>query len=216
MNIILFGPPGAGKGTQANKLVEQYKLHKFSSGDELRSEIQKKTPLGNKIQKIIDKGQLVPDNIINDLLAKILSNSSYSNRIIFDGYPRNLDQAKNLKILVENNKQKISFVFSLKVEKDLIIKRILGRETCTKCNLIFNEFFNPATKNNHPCGSNFLKKRADDNTETVMKRLETYLKITLPILDFYNKQNLLYEINGMAKIDQIFNEIRGIIGSYEA
>ena len=149
-------------------------------------------------------------------MIKILSNKEYSNRIIFDGYPRNLDQAQNLKIFVEKNNQKISFVFSLKVKKESAIKRILGRQTCVNCNLVFNEFFNPATRKNHTCDQKFLQKRADDNEETAIKRFETYLDKTLPILDFYNKQNLLYEINGMAKIDEIFNEIRDIIGSYEA
>jgi len=215
VNIILFGPPGAGKGTQANKIVNAYDLHKISTGDLLREEIKKGTDLGNNIKSIIDKGLLMSDNVINDLIDKVLSNKKFYNRLIFDGYPRNLDQAKNLHVQIKSYKQKISCVLSLKADKETIVKRILGRQTCTNCGLIFNEYFFPSTKNNHSCDPRFLNKRSDDNKEVVIKRFETYLNKTLPILDFYKKQNLLYEINGMAEIDHIYKEIQAIIASLE-
>jgi len=216
VNIILFGPPGAGKGTQAENITKTFNLHKISTGDLLRNEILIKSELGNKIKSIINKGSFVSDNIINDLISKVLSNKDYYNRLIFDGYPRNLEQAKNLELLVKNNNQKISCVFSLNVDKDSVLKRILGRLTCTKCGEIFNKYFKPADNKKHLCDSNFLEKRSDDNEKTVLKRYQTYLDKTLPILDYYKDLNLLYEIDGGAKINEIFAKISHIIASLEA
>jgi adenylate kinase len=215
VNIILLGPPGAGKGTQANNLVKDCKLYKISTGDLLREEIRNSTVLGNKIKSIIDKGLLVTDDIINDLIKKALSNKKINNRLIFDGYPRNLDQAKELDLLVKKNNQKISCALSLEVDKESIIKRILGRQICSKCGLIFNEYFSPATVENHNCDIKFLYKRSDDNEKTIRNRFQTYQDMTLPILNFYRGKELLRQINGMAKIDDISKEIRGIITSIE-
>ena len=215
MNIILFGPPGAGKGTQATKVVKKFNLHKVSTGDLLREEIKNNTDLGNKIKSMMDIGSLISDNIINDLITKVISNKKFYNRLIFDGYPRNLKQAKNLDSQIKKYKQKISCVLSLKVDKESIIKRISGRQTCINCGLIFNEYYYPASSKNHSCDPKFLNKRSDDNKKIIINRFETYLNKTLPILDFYKEQNLLHQINGMAKIDQIFDEICGIIASLE-
>ena len=215
MNIILFGPPGAGKGTQATKIVKKFNLHKVSTGDLLREEIKNNTDLGNKIKSIMDRGSLISDNIINDLITKVISNKKFYNRLIFDGYPRNLKQGKNLDSQIKKYKQKISCVLSLNVDKESIIKRISGRQTCINCGLIFNEYYYPASSKNHSCDPKFLNKRSDDNKKTIINRFETYLNKTLPILDFYKEQNLLHRINGMAKIDQIFDEICGIIASLE-
>ena len=215
MNIILFGPPGAGKGTQANNIAKSFNLYKISTGDLLREEIAKKTELGNKIKSIINKGYLASDDIINNLIVKVLSNKKFYNRLIFDGYPRNLDQAKNLDVLVKKHGQKIFCVFSLNVDKQSILKRILGRQTCSKCGNIFNEYFNSYAKQNHKCGEKFLVKRDDDNEKTILQRYETYLDKTLPILNYYKKLNLLHEIDGKKEIDQIFDKIRHIIASLE-
>jgi len=215
VNIILFGPPGAGKGTQATKVVKKFNLHKVSTGDLLREEIKNNTDLGNKIKSIMDRGSLISDNIINDLITKVISNKKFYNRLIFDGYPRNLKQGKNLDSQIKKYKQKISCVLSLNVDKESIIKRISGRQICVNCGLIFNEYYYPASSKNHSCDPKFLNKRSDDNKKTIINRFETYLNKTLPILDFYKGQNLLHQINGMAKIDQIFDEICGIIASLE-
>ena len=215
MNIILFGPPGAGKGTQADNISKSFNLYKISTGDLLRKEIYKKTSLGIKIKSIIDKGSFVPDEIINDLISKILADKKFYNRLIFDGYPRNLVQAENLDILLKKYNQNISCVLCLNVDKKKIIKRILGRQICSKCGLIFNEFFKPATSNNHACDSKFLVKRSDDNEETILKRYETYIEKTLPIINYYKKLNILHEIDGKTEIDQIFEKISHIIGSLE-
>ena len=215
MNIILFGPPGAGKGTQSNNIVNVFKLHKVSTGDLLRKEIKNNTKLGDKIKFNINQGSLVSDDIITDLIVNILSDKKFYNQIIFDGYPRNLHQAKSFDLLLKKFNQKISCVLSLSVDKKSIVKRILGRETCTNCGLIFNKFFYPAIKKNHTCDPKFLDKRSDDNENTIIRRYETYLGETLPILNFYKEQNLLHQINGMNDINQIFEEIRGIIASLE-
>ena len=215
MNIILFGPPGAGKGTQATKVVKKFNLHKVSTGDLLREEIKNNTDLGNEIKSMMDTGSLIFDNIINDLITKVISNKKFYNRLIFDGYPRNLKQGKNLDSQIKKYKQKISCVLSLNVDKESIIKRISGRQTCVNCGLIFNEYYYPASSKNHSCDPKFLNKRSDDNKKTIINRFETYLNKTLPILDFYKEQNLLHQINGMAKIDQILDEICGIIASLE-
>ena len=211
----MFGPPGAGKGTQGTKIVKKFNLHKVSTGDLLREEIKNNTDLGNKIKSIMDAGSLISDNIINNLITKVISNKKFYNRLIFDGYPRNLKQGKNLDSQIKKYKQKISCVLSLNVDKESIIKRILGRQICVNCGLIFNEYYYPASSKNHSCDPKFLNKRSDDNKKTIINRFETYLNKTLPILDFYKGQNLLHQINGMAKIDQIFDEICGIIASLE-
>ena len=216
MNIILFGPPGAGKGTQSYNIVKDFNLYKVSAGDLLRNEVKNNTVLGSKIKSTLDHGIFVPDDIINDLILKILSNKKYYNRLIFDGYPRNLNQVKNLDFQLKKYNQKISCVLSLKVDKETIIKRISGRQTCTNCGLIFNKYFKSASNINHSCDPKFLTKRFDDNEKTIINRFEIYMNITLPVLNFYKKQNLLHQINGMKKIDQIYEEIQGIISTLEA
>ena len=213
MNIVIFGPPGAGKGTQANYLVKNYKLSKISTGDLLREEINKKTKLGIQISSAISQGSFVKDDIINDLIENIVSNSSNQNRMIFDGYPRNLNQAKKLDLLLNRYKQKIFSVISLNVDKEIVVKRVLGREVCSNCGSTFNKFFNPATQLNHKCGEKYLTIRSDDNEKTILKRFDTYENETLPILNYYKKQNLLTNINGMNKIDEIYKEIRQIMTS---
>tara|TARA_Y100000590_G_scaffold124879_1_gene142903 strand:+ start:5733 stop:6398 length:666 start_codon:yes stop_codon:yes gene_type:complete len=215
VNIVIFGPPGAGKGTQANNLVKEFNLNKVSTGDLLRKEIKKKTKLGIDIENIINKGKLVSDEIINKLLENISSKKENHNRLIFDGYPRKLSQVKNLDKMLNKHNQKISCVLSLNVNLDIVIKRILGREICSECGLTFNKFFNPANKENHKCDSKFLQKRTDDNEEIVKNRYDTYSKETLPILKYYQNQNLLYEIEGKGEIATIYEEIRRIIRSLE-
>ena len=215
MNIVVFGPPGAGKGTQADNLAKDYNLFKVSTGDLLREEIKKKTSIGLKIKSPLDQGSLVSDLLITNLLEKVISNKTYSNRMIFDGYPRNLNQVKNLENLLKEYDQNISCILSLKVDLNIIIKRILGRKVCSKCDQTFNDYFNPATSYNHECNSKFLQKRSDDNEDTVKSRFTTYEKETLPILNYYNDQKILHQIDGMREISHIYAQIRGIIDSVE-
>jgi adenylate kinase len=211
VNLILFGPPGAGKGTQAQFIVKNYNYFQLSTGDLLREEIKNKTQLGNKIDKIISKGDFVSDEIVNTLLQKSITNLKFRDRIIFDGYPRNILQAENLNKILLGFTQKIEVIIFLNVPRDIIKKRIMGRMTCEKCNMVLNEFFNTEEIELHPCGSNFLKKRKDDNYDTIMSRFDTYTEITKPVLDFYSKKEGFHEIDGSLKIEEITRKIRQIL-----
>jgi|TARA_B110000967_G_scaffold150256_1_gene154086 adenylate kinase len=210
MNVIIFGPPGAGKGTQSEFIVKKFNLFKLSTGDLLREEIKKKTNLGIKITSIVNSGALVSDEIINNLIEKIVSNKNYINKIIFDGYPRNLFQAENLNELLYKYKQKIDLVINLKVSLDVIKKRITGRIVCSKCGNTYNEFFNPPKEDSTCCEKKFLKKRDDDNVEVAIKRFHTYEIATEPVLGFYSRMDLVKDINGESNIDEIYSQI----GSY--
>ena len=215
MNIILFGPPGSGKGTQADNIVKNFNLYKISTGDLLREEIKKNTDLGKKIKTKIDQGLLVSDDIINNLIVKILSSKRNINGLIFDGYPRNLNQAKNLDLLIKKYNQKISCALILNVDKETIIKRVLGRLICTKCGLTFNKYFNPPKKEKYNCRLNYLKARSDDSEKIIKNRIGIYTNKTLPILRYYEDQKILHKIDATREVNKIYDEICGIITSLE-
>jgi len=211
VNIILFGPPGAGKGTQAQFIVKNYNYFQLSTGDLLRNESKQKTILGNKIEELISNGKFVSDDIVNTLLKNSISKLKFKDRIIFDGYPRNILQAKILEEILAEFDQKISHIFYLNVTRDIIEKRIMGRVTCEKCSMTFNEFFNENEIELHPCGKDHLVKRKDDNYETIISRYDTYMNTTKPILDFYSKNENFVEIDGNSKIDEITSKIAEIL-----
>ena len=211
MNIILFGPPGAGKGTQAQFIVKKHNYFQLSTGNLLREEVKLKTPLGNEIEILISNGKFVSDEIVNKLLRQSITNLKFRDRIIFDGYPRNVEQAKNLETILEEFDQTVGHIIFLNVSKDTIEKRIMGRMTCDKCNMTLNEFFNKEQIELHPCGKEFLKKRKDDNLDIVVSRYQTYMETTKPVLDFYSKNGNFTEIDGAGEIDQITNKINEIL-----
>ena len=211
MNIILFGPPGAGKGTQAQFIVKKHNYFHLSTGNLLREEVKLKTPLGTEIETLISNGKFASDETVNLLLKQSITNLKFRDRIIFDGYPRNVEQAKNLELILGEFNQTIGHIIFLNVSKDIIEKRIMGRMTCDKCNMILNEFFNKEEIELHPCGKEFLKKRKDDNLEVIVARYDIYMKTTRPVLDFYSKNVNFTEIDGAAQIDQITNKINGVL-----
>ena len=185
MNIVIFGPPGAGKGTQSNLIVERFNVHQLSTGELLRKEIKNQTELGNQISSIINSGNLVSDEIVGNLIEKYISNKIYKSRLIFDGYPRNLIQARNLDNLLNKNNQKIDIALKLSVSLETIKKRISERK--------------------------IVEKRPDDNEDVAIKRYKTYEKSTEPVIEYYKKLNLLKVIDGERSIDQINKEISDII-----
>ena len=181
MNIILFGPPGAGKGTQARYLVDKLSGFQISTGDMLRDEIQKNSEIGQRIINDMNDGKFVDDIIVNKLIENVIHDPKKKNKLIFDGYPRSLSQAENLKFLLDNSNQKIDFIFFLNVNKDTIVKRIEKRK--------------------------ILEKRSDDEFNTILKRYDTYMETTRPVLDFYSKNSNFYEIDGTLEIDEITAKI---------
>ena len=185
MNVIIFGPPGAGKGTQALKLVEKFNLYQISTGDLLRNEVKNQTSIGKDIENTISKGDFATDEIVNELIKKVIFYPKNKDKVIFDGYPRSLSQAKNLDFLLSSTNQKIDFIFFLNVKKDSIIKRIEKRK--------------------------LLEKRSDDNLDVILKRYDTYMETTKPVLNFYSKKSNFYEIDGDAKIEEISNKIEQIL-----
>ena len=211
MNLILLGPPGAGKGTQAQFIVKKYNYFQLSSGDLLRDEIKKNTTLGKRIVKIMPQGELITDEIVNVLLKQTISTPENKNRIIFDGYPRNISQAENLEQVLKEDNQVIGSVIFLNVSREIIKKRIMGRIVCVKCNVILNEFFNKAEIDSHKCGKKYLKKRDDDNHQTVITRYNTYMEKTKPLIDFYLSKESFYEIDASLKIEVIKGKIDKIL-----
>jgi len=211
VNLILLGPPGAGKGTQAQFITKKFNLHQLSTGDLLRKEIKNKTEIGKKIEQIITQGDFADDDIVNKLIKTFIKNPYYRNSIIFDGYPRNITQAKNLETMLNEDNQSINFILFLKVPRDVVEKRILGRITCEKCNKTFNEFLNKEEIANHPCDQNFLKKRDDDNQDIIITRYDEYMKKTKPVLDFYSTRSYFHEIDANQKIQVITNKIEHIL-----
>lgn len=185
MNIVIFGPPGAGKGTQSNLIVKKFKLYQISTGALLREEIKNNTKLGQKISSIISEGNLVSDDIVGNLIEKYISNKNYKNRLIFDGYPRNLIQAQNLDFTLKKYDQKVDLVLKLTVSLETIKKRILERKN--------------------------LEKRADDNEQIAVKRYLTYENNIKPVVDFYKQSDLLKEVYGELSIAQISDKISGLI-----
>ncbi len=185
MNVVIFGPPGAGKGTQAQNIVKKFNLHQVSTGDLLRTEIKNKSEIGKEIEEIISKGDFATDDVVNKLIANIIFDPKKKNKLIFDGYPRSLSQAKNLDVLLKNSNQKIDFIFFLNVNKDTIIKRIEKRK--------------------------IIEQRTDDDLNTILKRYDTYMQTTRPVLDYYSKNPNFYEIDGSLKIDDITAKIEAFI-----
>ena len=207
MNIILFGAPGAGKGTQAKELTKKYEIPQISTGDILRAAIANKTPLGLEAKKLMDEGKLVSDDIVNGLVEARLQEADCEKGFILDGFPRTVAQAEALDGILEKFNKKIEKVIALDVSDDEIIERITGRRVSKKTGKIYHIKYNPPVDEN----PEDLEQRADDNEETVVKRLEVYNKQTAPVLDYYKKQAKVYTVDGTKKLEEITKDIIEIL-----
>ncbi len=181
MNIILFGPPGAGKGTQSKYLVNKLNAFQISTGDLLREEIKKNSDIGKAITNDMKNGKFISDDIVNKLIENLISDSQKKNKLIFDGYPRSLSQAKNLEVLLKNSNQSIDLILFLNVDKETILKRLEKRK--------------------------IIENRSDDDTQTIVSRYEKYMETTQPVLNFYSKNPNFKEIDGSLEIEEITRKI---------
>ena len=185
MNIVLFGPPGAGKGTQAKYLVKKLDNIQISTGDMLRDEIKKESEIGKRIISYMNDGKFVDDEIVNRIIKQIIFDPQKKDKLIFDGYPRTLEQAKNLDLWLSESEQKIDFIFFLNVKKDIVIQRIKKRK--------------------------IIEKRSDDDLDIILKRYDTYMETTKPVLEYYSSKPNFTEFDGSLKIDEITSKINNIL-----
>ncbi len=207
MNIILFGAPGAGKGTQAKELIKKYDIPQISTGDILRSAIANATPLGMEAKKLMDEGKLVSDDIVNGLVEARLQESDCEKGFILDGFPRTVAQAEALDKIMGKINKSIEKVIALEVNDEEIVERITGRRVSKKTGKIYHLKYNPPVDEKEED----LEQRADDNEETVKKRLEVYNTQTAPVLDYYKKQDKVYAVDGGKKPEEITGDIIEIL-----
>ncbi len=214
MNIILLGPPGAGKGTQAQRLVDERGMVQLSTGDMLRAARKAGTRLGERVAAIMDSGALVSDEIVSDLIDERLGTMRPEQGAIFDGYPRTEAQASSLDALLGNHARRLDRVIELEVDEDALVERITGRYTCAKCNSGYHDTFAMPKVVGvcDTCGSTEFKRRADDNEQSVRTRMAEYRAKTAPILPIYEARGLLVRVDGMADIAHVFAAIEALLG----
>lgn len=215
MNIILLGPPGAGKGTQAQRLVERHGMRQLSTGDMLRAAVKAGTPVGVLAKAVMERGELVSDEIVSALIGEELDSMSADTGAIFDGYPRTAAQAASLDGILEARGRKLDHVIELEVDEDALVERITGRFTCANCGKGYHDKFEqprvPGTCDK--CGSHEFKRRPDDNEETVRTRMAEYRAKTAPILPIYEARGIVARVNGMAELDGVTAAIERIISA---
>ena len=214
MRIILLGPPGAGKGTQAAGIVEKYNIPHISTGDIFRKNIKEGTELGKKAKGFIDQGLLVPDELTVGLVTDRISQSDCEKGFMLDGFPRNVAQAQHLDKYLKEVGISLDKVVNIEVDKDILVGRAVGRRICKSCGATYHVEFNPPKADSvcDVCGGE-LYQRADDNEETVSKRIQVYLDETKPLVDYYSKEGIIANINGEQSIDKVFADIVDALGS---
>jgi len=213
MNIILLGPPGAGKGTQAARLVEEHGMVQLSTGDMLRAAVKAGTPVGLQAKAVMDAGQLVSDEIVSALIGDKLDEMGADKGAIFDGYPRTAAQAESLDAILESRGRTLDHVIELDVDEDALVERITGRFTCAQCGTGYHDIFKqPAVEGVcDVCGAKEFKRRPDDNAETVRTRMAEYRAKTAPILPIYEARGLVSRVDGMADIGLVSAAIENIL-----
>lgn len=214
MNIILMGPPGAGKGTQAQRLEKSFKIVQLSTGDMLRAEVASGSDLGRQAKEIMESGGLVSDELIIAMISSRIDNEDCKNGFILDGFPRTTPQAEALDVMLEEKGIQIEHVIEIEVDDDAMVTRITGRYTCAGCGAGYHdEFQKPEVEGVcDQCGGGEFTRRADDNAETVRSRLGAYHEQTAPILGYYKEKGVLKGVDGMAPIDEVTDQLNGIVG----
>ncbi len=213
MNIILLGPPGAGKGTQSAGLVERHGMKQLSTGDMLRAAVKAQTPVGLEAKAVMDRGELVSDAIVSSLIDENLAAMDAGQGAIFDGYPRTAAQADQLDGLLSKHGRTLAHVIELEVDVDALVERITGRFSCANCGALYHDTANPPAEEGvcDTCGSTEFKRRPDDNEETVRTRMDEYRAKTAPILPGYEARGIVTRVDGMAGIDEVASSIDAIL-----
>jgi adenylate kinase len=213
VNLVLMGLPGAGKGTQAEKIVEKYDIPHISTGDMFRAAMKEGTELGLKAKSFMDKGELVPDEVTIGIVRERLSKNDCQNGFLLDGFPRTVPQAEALEAILAGLKRNIDYVINIDVNKDILMERLTGRRICKDCGATYHLVFNPPSNEGtcDRCGGG-LYQRADDNAETVQNRLDVNVKQAQPLLDFYQSKGYLRDINGLQEINDVFCDIEQLLG----
>jgi len=213
VNLVLMGLPGAGKGTQADKIVVKYNIPHISTGDMFRAAIKEGTELGLKAKSFMDKGELVPDEVTIGIVRERLSKDDCGNGFLLDGFPRTVAQAEALDTMLADLDKKIDFVINIDVDQSILMERLTGRRICKNCGATYHLVFNPPSQDGvcDRCGGE-LYQRADDNAETVQNRLDVNIQQTKPLLNFYEDKGYLRNINGQQDIDKVFADIEDLLG----
>ncbi|KRK51804.1 adenylate kinase [Companilactobacillus paralimentarius DSM 13238 = JCM 10415] len=216
MNIVLMGLPGAGKGTQAEKIVEDFKVVHISTGDMFRAAMANKTEIGLKAKGFIDKGELVPDDVTEGIVQERLSEDDVQkDGYMLDGFPRTLEQANALQTIAKNVNKPIDAVIYIDVKPETLVDRLSGRYICSNCGATYHKIYNPTKVEGtcDVCGGHDFYQREDDKPETVKNRLKVNIEMNTPLIDFYDKLNLLHKINGEQEIDEVYNEVKKVLQS---
>lgn len=218
MNLLLIGPPGAGKGTQARRLQDKYGIVQLSTGDMLRAAVASGSPLGAEIKRIMDEGHLVTDEIIIKMIEDRMEQPDCKNGVIFDGFPRTVAQAEALDTMLEKHGRKLDFVIEMTVDDHLLVDRISGRYTCASCGEGFHDHFKKPIHDGmcDNCGGTEFTRRSDDNAEAVAKRLEVYHDQTAPLLPYYQAHGNLHAVDGMAEMDAVYAQLESVLAQKAA
>ncbi|WP_304248675.1 adenylate kinase [Limosilactobacillus gastricus] len=215
MNLVLMGLPGAGKGTQAQLIVQEFDVPHISTGDIFRAAIKNETPMGIQAKQFIDKGELVPDEVTNGIVKERLAEADTAKGFMLDGFPRNLVQAESLNQMLADSGRKLDAVINIHVNPDILVERLSGRFICRNCGTTYHRLYNmPKVEGTcDVCGQHDFYQRDDDKPETVKNRLDVNIKLNTPLIDFYEQQGVLYNIDGEQDIDKVYADVKKVLTS---